>query len=81
MDLRKLNEFLIDLKKLKLGNNFHKMAIILDQAETLIFQSENYILKELCDRDTVIDPNSKITHIDVIKEYNNVLEANEKMIL
>ena len=81
MDLRKLNEFLIDLKKLKLGNNFHKMAIILDQAETLIFQSENYILKELCDRDTVIDPNSKITHIDVIKEYNNVLEAEEKMVL
>ncbi|MBQ7074050.1 hypothetical protein IJM86_03145 [bacterium] len=81
MDIRKLNEFLIDLKKLKLGNNFHKMAIILDQAENLIFQSENYVLKDLENKDTVIDPNSKITHIDVIKEYNNLLESEEKNVL
>ena len=59
----------------------HKMAIIHDQAENLIFQSENYVIKELENKDTVIDPNSKITHIDVIKEYNNLLESEEKNVL
>lgn len=78
MEVRKLNEFLIDLQKIKMGNNFHKMALILDQAENLIFQLENYVLKEMEAKNTVIDPNSVITHIDVIKEYNTLQEAKEK---
>lgn len=81
MDVRKLNEYLIELQKIKMGNNFHKMAIVLDQAENLIFQLENYVLKEMESKNTVIDPNSVITHIDVIKEYNALQEAKEKTVL
>ena len=77
-DIKQLDGYLSELKKLKLWNNFHKMSNTLDAVETLLMQDEDFVLKELDDKKTMIDNNSCITSFDVIREYNTLLQSLEK---
>jgi hypothetical protein len=54
------------------------MSNTLDAVETLLMQDEDFVLKELDDKKTMIDNNSCITSFDVIREYNTLLQSLEK---
>ncbi len=77
-DIKQLEGHLSELKKLKLWNNFHKMSNTLDAVETLLMQNEDFVLKELDNKKTMIDNNSCISSFDVIREYNTLLQSLEK---
>ncbi|GHW02331.1 hypothetical protein AGMMS50249_1170 [candidate division SR1 bacterium] len=81
IEKNKLKDFQDELKKIRLGSNFQKMVEILLQSQANIDTTENKVLKALDDKKFLIDRNSTVTNIDVIKQYNNIIKSTEKTII
>lgn len=80
-DIKQLEWYLIELKKLKRWTNFHKIVNLLDLADKTLFRAESEVLQKLDNQKFLIDPNSVITNIDVIKAYDFLVESEEKCTL
>lgn len=80
-EMRKLTDISNELKKIRLGTNFNRMAQLLLEAQRYISVAEEKVLKVLDDKKFFIDRNSVVTNIDVISEYNALISAQEKSVL
>ena len=80
-EIRTLNSFSEDLKKIRLGTNFNKMVMLLLETQHHLQKAEDKVLKALDDKKFLIDRNSIVTNIDVISESNALLIAQEKYLL
>jgi hypothetical protein len=78
---KKLSDFSTELKKIRLGTNFDKMAQILITAQSFIEKNEDLVLSALDDKKFLIDRNSFVTNVDVISEYSMLIRAREKYLL
>jgi hypothetical protein len=70
-----------ELKKIRLGTNFNKMAQLLLEAQSHINKAEDAVFAALDDKKFLIDRNSVITNIDVISQYATLIRAEEKFVL
>ncbi|MDR2189761.1 MAG: hypothetical protein LBP53_00785 [Candidatus Peribacteria bacterium] len=80
-EMKTLTDISNELKKIRLGTNFNKMAQLLLDAQSHISSSENLVLKTLDDKKFLIDRNSTVTNIDVISQYATLIMAQEKFVL
>ena len=68
-DIKKLEDYLNEMKKIRLWTNFNKMAALVLDANILIKNVENEIFTTYDSKKFIIDRNSSITNIDVLREY------------
>ncbi|MDR2415532.1 MAG: hypothetical protein LBD75_02750 [Candidatus Peribacteria bacterium] len=80
-EMKTLTNISNELKKIRLGTNFNRMAGLLLDAQSHISASEDLVLKALDDKKFLIDRNSVITNIDVISQYASLIRAQEKFVL
>jgi hypothetical protein len=80
-EMKTLTDIANELKKIRLGTNFNRMAQLLLDAQSHIAKSEDLVLKVLDDKKFLIDRNSVITNIDVISQYATLIRAQEKFVL
>jgi soluble cytochrome b562 len=80
-EMKTLTDISNELKKIRLGTNFNRMAELLLDAQSHITASEDLVLKALDDKKFLIDRNSIITNIDVISQYASLIRAQEKFVL
>ena len=80
-EMKKLTDISNELKKIRLGTNFNRMAQLLLDAQRYLSVAEAKVLKALDDKKFFIDRNSVVTNIDVISEYSALVMAQEKSVL
>jgi hypothetical protein len=80
-EIKNLTDISNELKKIRLGTNFNRMATILLDAQSHITASEDLVLQTLDDKKFLIDRNSVINNIDVISQYTKLIKAQEKSVL
>jgi hypothetical protein len=80
-EMKTLTDISNELKKIRLGTNFNRMAGLLLDAQSHITASEDLVLKALDDKKFLIDRNSVVTNIDVIAQYATLIRAQEKSVL
>jgi len=76
-ELRKIEDCLNEMKKVRLWTNFNKMASIVLEGHALIKKAEAEILQAYDSQKFLIDKNSSVTNIDVIHEdwvFNRISE-------
>jgi Rad3-related DNA helicase len=80
-EIRRLTDLSNELKKIRLGTNFNKMAQLLLEVQSHINKAEDEVLRALDDKKFLIDRNSVVTNIDVIFQYAALIRAEEKAVL
>ena len=77
-DAKKLDEYLNEMKKIRLWTNFNKMASLILDVHGLLKKVEEEIFKENDSYKFLIDKNSSVTNIDVLREYFYSNRISEK---
>ena len=77
-DAKKLDEYLNEMKKIRLWTNFNKMASLILDVHGLLKKVEEEIFKENDSYKFLIDKNSSVTNIDVLREYFYSNKISEK---
>ena len=77
-DLKQLDEYLNEMKKIRLWTNFNKMAMMVLEAHSLMKKVENEIFEANKDQKFLIDGNSAVSNIDVLSEYFYSNKISEK---
>ena len=78
MDMKQLENYLNEMKRIRLGTNFNKMASIVLDTQILLKKAEEEIFNAYDDKKFLIDKNSFATNIDVLHEYFNSNRRSEK---
>lgn len=78
LDSKTLQNMIEEMKKIRLWTNFNKMAEVIFDAQDLVWRLEEQIFQALDDKKFLIDRNSYITNIDVIKECFKIKSAKDK---
>lgn len=78
MDMKQLENYLNEMKRIRLGTNFNKMASIVLDAQILLKKAEEEIFNAYDNQKFLIDKNSFATNIDVLNEYFNSNRRLEK---
>ena len=78
MDMKQLENYLNEMKRIRLGTNFNKMASIVLDTQILLKKAEEEIFNAYDDKKFLIDKNSLATNIDVLHEYFNSNRRSEK---
>lgn len=76
-ELKKIDDCLNEMKKVRLWTNFNKMASLILDAHALTKKAESEILQAYDSQKFLIDKNSSITNIDIIHEiwiHNRISE-------
>jgi len=79
-DIKKLEDMINEMKKIRLWTNFNKMAEIVFDAHEFVLRMENQIFEALGDEKFLIDRNSYVNNIDVITETFKLSRAKDKMV-
>lgn len=77
-DLKQLDEYLNEMKKIRLWTNFNKMAMMVLEAHSLMKKVENEIFEANKDQKFLVDENSSVSNIDVLSEYFYSNKISEK---
>lgn len=68
-ELKELDTYLNEMKKIRLWTNFNKMANLVLEAHKKVREAENLILDKYNDCEFPIDKNSIASNLDILKEY------------
>lgn len=77
-ELKHLDNYLNEMKKIRLWTNFNKMASLVIESHKLVQDAEDEIFKEHQNEKFLIDSNSCVTNIDIISEIFNSDKIKEK---
>jgi len=80
-EIKKLDDYLNEMKKIRLWTNFNKMAALVLDAHILLRDAEEKIIEAYNSKNFLIDQNSSITNIDMLSEYFNYNRISEKAVL
>lgn len=80
-EIKKLEEYCNEMKKIRLWTNFNKMAALVLDAHALLTDAENQVLSANSQNKFLIDGNSVVTNIDVLQEYFDFNKISEKAVL
>ena len=80
-EIKKLEEYLNEMKKIRLWTNFNKMAALVLDAHSLLINAENQVIEANSENKFLIDKNSIVTNIDVLKDYFDFSRISEKSVL
>ena len=80
-DMSKLEDYLNEMKKIRLWTNFNKMANVIFESHELINKAEEEILQAYDSQKFTIGKNSSVTNIDVIYENWAYNKISDKAIL
>ena len=80
-EIKKLDDYLNEMKKIRLWTNFNKMAALVLDAHILVRDAEEKIIEAYNSKNFLIDQNSSITNIDMLSEYFNYNRISEKAVL
>lgn len=78
VDLKKLETYEDNIKKIRLWTNFNKMAFLLVDVQKFTKWLEELIYRHLWENKFLIDKNSYVSNIDVINEKSTVDYITEK---
>lgn len=78
LEMKELEDYLNELKKIRLWTNFNKMAALVFSAHELVKNAEDEIFKAYDAQKFLIDKNSSVTNIDVINDLFDTKRINEK---
>ena len=79
-ELKDLEDHLNDMKKIRLGTNFNKMAALVLDTHILVKKAEEQIFKTYDSQKFLIDSNSSVTNIDVLSESFDTARISEKAV-
>ena len=68
-EIKELENYSSEMKKIRLWTNFNKMASLVLEANNSIKRAEKEILDANAENKFLIDKNSAVTNIDILKEY------------
>lgn len=68
-EIKELENYSSEMKKIRLWTNFNKMASLILETNNLIKHAEKEIFDANAENKFLIDKNSAVTNIDVLKEY------------
>lgn len=77
-EVKKFEEYLNEMKKIRLWTNFNKMASLVLDSHILLEKAEEKIFNANDSNKFLIDKTSSITNIDVLKEYFKINKISEK---
>ena len=77
-EMKKLDEYMNEMKKIRLWTNFNKMISLVLDVHILLRDAEEQIFKAYEDKKFLIDNNSYATNIDVLSEYLKFNKIYEK---
>ena len=77
-EMKQLEDYSNEMKKIRLWTNFNKMATLVLEAHSIVHKAEEKIFKAYDDQKFLIDKNSTITNIDVIAECFHFNKISEK---
>ena len=80
-DIKELESYLEEMKKIRLWTNFNKMASLILDSHILLERAENEIFAANEQNKFLIDQNSFVTNIDVLREYFNFNKVSEEAIV
>ena len=78
IEIKKLEDYWNEMKKIRLWTNFNKMAALVTDAHVLLEEAEKQIFDANEQNKFLINENSIVTNIDVLKEYYNYSMISEK---
>lgn len=78
IEIKKLEDYWNEMKKIRLWTNFNKMAALVSDAHVLLEEAEKQIFDANEQNKFLINENSIVTNIDVLKEYYNYSMISEK---
>lgn len=78
IEIKKLEDYWNEMKKIRLWTNFNKMAALVSDAHVLLEGAEKQIFDANEQNKFLINENSIVTNIDVLKEYYNYSMISEK---
>ncbi len=79
-ELKDLEDHLNDMKKIRLGTNFNKMATLVLDSHILVKKAEEQIFSTYDSQKFLIDKNSSVTNIDVLSDSFDTSRISEKAI-
>lgn len=77
-EIKKLEDYWNEMKKIRLWTNFNKMAALVMDTHILLQDAEKQIFAANDQNKFLINENSIVTNIDVLKEYYNYSMISEK---
>ena len=78
LEMKQLEDYLNEMKKIRLWTNFNKMAALVFDAHELAKNAEAEIFKAYDSEKFLIDKNSSVTNIDVINDLFDSKRISEK---
>ncbi len=78
LEMKELEDYLNEMKKIRLWTNFNKMATLVFSAHELVKNAEDEIFKAYDAQKFFIDKNSSVTNIDVINDLFDSKRISEK---
>ena len=80
-EIKELENYLSEMKKIRLWTNFNKMTALVLDSHVLLERAEKQIFDANEENKFLIDENSCVTNIDVLREYSNSSRTSEKATL
>lgn len=77
-DMKELEDYLNELKKIQFGTNFNKMAALVLDVHSLLWKLEKEIFEAYDDKKFLINNNSSVTNIDIISENYRASKIQDK---
>ena len=81
IEMKELEDYLNEMKKIRLWTNFNKMASLVFESHALVKTAESEIFKAYESQKFTIDKNSSVTNIDVINDIFDSKRISEKWAL
>lgn len=79
-EIKKLDNYLNEIKKIRLWTNFNKMANLVLDADILLRNAENQIIETYKSQDFLISKDSSVTNIDILSEISNYNIVHDKAV-
>ena len=80
-EMKELENYLNEMKKIRLWTNFNKMAALVLDVHILLRKAEEEIFNQYNDKKFLVDNNSYATNIDIFDEYFKSSRISEKAVL
>lgn len=77
-ELRDLDNYLNEMKKIRLWTNFNKMVNLISDSQSLVKNVEREIIEANSSHKFLIDKNSIVSNIDVLEEYFSLNKLSDK---
>lgn len=81
IEMKELEDYLNEMKKIRLWTNFNKMASLVFESHRLVKSAEAEIFKAYDSQKFAIDKNSSVTNVDVINDIFDSKRISEKWAL